>query len=179
MADTFTEEQIVELTKQFKDFDTDDNQLLSFDELNELMLKNQYSEEKLSKEDFNDRFNNVQTDADGNIDFDNFLTLVASVNNPGAVPETDAVPVPETDAVPVPETDAVPETDDDVLVKFFRSIDSDFSGFIEHNELKKLLMNNSYLDITDEEVNDIIASIDIDGDGQVNLEELHKLLLPK
>ena len=54
--------------------------------------------------------------------------------------------------------------------------DKDGNGFISAAELRHV-MTNLGEKLTDEEVDEMIREADIDGDGQVNYEGKHRLLL--
>ena len=56
----------------------------------------------------------------------------------------------------------------------FRFIDLDKNMFIGAAELRHLLICMGEL-ITDEEINEMIRMVDVDGDGQVSYEEFYKL----
>ena len=58
----------------------------------------------------------------------------------------------------------------------FRVFDKDGNGFISAAELRHV-MTNLGEKLTDEEVDEMIREADIDGDGQVNYEGKHRLLL--
>merc|ERR1712110_607926 len=49
-------------------------------------------------------------------------------------------------------------------------------GFIEAHELKAKLSEMSGEQVTDEEVQDMIRQVDMDGDGKINFEEFVKLM---
>ena len=67
------------------------------------------------------------------------------------------------------DTDSV-----EAINEAFRTFDTDHSGTISADELKHVLTN---LDekVTEEEVDEMIAEADIDGDGQINYEEFMKI----
>ena len=82
---------------------------------------------------------------------------------------------PELDEA-VPEelqmlADFLDETDQDVF-SFFRSIDLDDSGSIDARELQNALRSANIANLPPWEMGRLIAAIDIDGDGQINLPEL-------
>lgn len=56
------------------------------------------------------------------------------------------------------------------------SFDDDGNGFIEAHELKAKLSEMSGEQVTDEEVQDMIRQVDMDGDGKINFEEFVKLM---
>ncbi|MCH1411460.1 MAG: EF-hand domain-containing protein [Candidatus Poseidoniaceae archaeon] len=82
---------------------------------------------------------------------------------------------PESDEA-VPEelqmlADFLDETDQDVF-SFFRSIDLDDSGSIDARELQNALRSANIANLPPWDMGRLIAAIDIDGDGQINLPEL-------
>ncbi|DAC10432.1 MAG TPA: EF-hand domain-containing protein, partial [Candidatus Poseidoniales archaeon] len=82
---------------------------------------------------------------------------------------------PESDEA-VPEelqmlADYLDETDQDVF-SFFRSIDLDDSGSIDARELQNALRSAKIANLPPWDMGRLIAAIDIDGDGQINLPEL-------
>merc|ERR1719454_2107781 len=58
----------------------------------------------------------------------------------------------------------------------FQEFDDDGNGFIEAHELKAKLTEMSGEQVTDEEVQDMIRQVDMDGDGKINFEEFVKLM---
>ncbi|MBM72854.1 MAG: hypothetical protein CMB38_01115 [Euryarchaeota archaeon] len=67
--------------------------------------------------------------------------------------------------------DFLDETDQDVF-SFFRSIDLDDSGSIDARELQNALRSAKIANLPPWDMGRLIAAIDIDGDGQINLPEL-------
>ena len=95
-----------------------------------------------------------QVDADGNgeIDFPEFLTLMARK---------------------MKDTDSEEE-----LLEAFKVFDKDGNGFISSAELMHV-MTNLGEKLTDEEVDEMIREADVDGDGQINYEEFVKMMMAK
>ena len=58
---------------------------------------------------------------------------------------------------------------DETIKEAFYIFDSDGSGAISSQEFREVMMTQG-AQMTDEEVNEIINEVDIDGDGQINLE---------
>ena len=67
--------------------------------------------------------------------------------------------------------DYLEETKQDVF-SFFRSIDLDDSGSIDARELQNALSGAKIANLPPWDMGRLIAAIDIDGDGQINLPEL-------
>merc|ERR1712080_96241 len=61
--------------------------------------------------------------------------------------------------------------------KAFLSFDKNGDGFLSPDELKAVLSQIG--EITDKEVNDLIAVADKDGDGKVNVNEFLNVMKPK
>ena len=58
---------------------------------------------------------------------------------------------------------------DETIKEAFYIFDSDGSGAISSEEFRKVMMTLG-AQMTDEEVSEIIEEVDVDGDGQINLE---------
>eukprot|EP00923_Selenidium_pygospionis_P001745 GHVN01002540.1.p2 GENE.GHVN01002540.1~~GHVN01002540.1.p2 ORF type:complete len:153 (+),score=22.74 GHVN01002540.1:116-574(+) len=58
------------------------------------------------------------------------------------------------------------------LKKLFETFDTDNSGFITPDDLKKLIAEAGFSDqVTDEEINELVARVDTTGDGKISFEE--------
>lgn len=58
---------------------------------------------------------------------------------------------------------------DETIKEAFYIFDSDGSGAISSDEFRRVMMTLG-AQMSDEEVNEIIDEVDVDGDGQINLE---------
>ncbi|XP_052105253.1 squidulin-like [Mytilus californianus] len=65
------------------------------------------------------------------------------------------------------------------LMEAFKTFDKDGNGFIDIEELKDAMLNKGEDHLTDEDFKDMIAAVDIDGDGLVNYEEFVNLMNPQ
>ncbi|CAC5401704.1 CALM [Mytilus coruscus] len=65
------------------------------------------------------------------------------------------------------------------LMEAFRTFDKDGNGFIDIEELKDAMLNKGEDHLTDEDFKEMIAAVDIDGDGLVNYEEFVNLMNPQ
>jgi len=94
----------------------------------------------------------VDQDGSGEIDFDEFLTLMAAKQ--------------------------ANMTMEDELRGAFNVFDQDGSGYISAQELKQVLENLGE-SLTDEEVDEMMKEADLDSDGQVSFEEFVKMMANK
>ena len=99
-----------------------------------------------------DMINEVDADGNGNIDFPEFLTMMARK---------------------MKDTDSEEE-----ILEAFKVFDKDGNGFISAAELRHI-MTNLGEKLTDEEVDEMIREADVDGDGQINYEEFVKMMMSK
>ncbi|CAG2257489.1 squidulin-like [Mytilus edulis] len=65
------------------------------------------------------------------------------------------------------------------LMEAFKTFDKDGNGFLDIDELKDALLNKGEDHLTDEDFKEMIAAVDIDGDGLVNYEEFVNLMNPQ
>lgn len=94
----------------------------------------------------------IDTDGNGMIDFPEFLTLMARK---------------------MKDTDTEEE-----IREAFKVFDKDGNGFISAVELRHI-MTNLGEKLTDEEVDEMLAEADPDGDGQINYGEFVKVMMAK
>ena len=64
------------------------------------------------------------------------------------------------------------KSNDKTVFDFFRSIDLDSSGEIDCFEFQQALKNSNVGDFPPWEIDGLVAAIDLDGDGRINLPEL-------
>lgn len=58
---------------------------------------------------------------------------------------------------------------DEIIREAFKIFDSDGSGTIDIEEFKKVMTTYGEEDINEREISDMVAKLDIDGDGQIGL----------
>ena len=58
---------------------------------------------------------------------------------------------------------------DEIIREAFKIFDSDGSGTIDIEEFKKVMTTYGEEDIKEREISDMVAKLDIDGDGQIGL----------
>ena len=103
-----------------------------------------------SDSELTEMIRNVDTNANGAIDFNEFIAMMVKRG---------------------------PTIEDDVA-HAFKVFDRDADGLITAEELK-LTMNNLGEPLTDEEVKAMIAEADLDGDGKINFSEFNMIMATK
>ena len=149
MTEHLTEENISEFREAFELFDKDKDGFITIQELGEIM-KN--LGQTPNEAELQDMISEVDIDGNGNIDFKEFLGLMAR-----KMKDTDT---------------------DEELNEAFRVFDRDGNGFITAQELKHVMINLGEK-IEDTEVEEMIKEADIDGDGYINYEEFVRMIINK
>jgi len=134
------------LKEAFALFDCNRDGEITVEELGKVMRTHGFDP---TEEDLRDMIGNVDMNANGAIDFNEFLEMM--VNRRGAS-----------------------NVDDDV-VHAFKVFDRDGDGLISEEELR-LTMTNLGESLTEEEVRFMISEADVDGDGKINLQEFSRLM---
>ena len=131
------------LTEAFHKADTDGDGKLSHEELKDLIqsLGLEEDEEKLNK-----FVMEVDADNDGTIDLDEFQLIVDKMNSKTTM------------------------TFEQQLRETFELYDVDGSGGLDQEEITQLMATLGH-DLTDEEVSDMIAEVDKDGNGDIDYDE--------
>ncbi len=163
MENTLTEKQIVYLSQMFASFDKDEDGELSFDEFNKC-IKNLTNFHIQTINDICE----IDVDNNGTISLNEFLLFIDPTY-------TVAENVAETVAETVADSVAEPVVENDLMTQF-KKIDTNSDGFISAAELKDT-MKGLNMDLTDEDIDMMIAKVDIDGDGQINYEEFVKMMM--
>lgn len=78
--------------------------------------------------------------------------------------------------IALPENNVPPEFTDQEIVAAFKFIDLDHNNFVGAAEIRHILVCMGEM-ITDEEIDMMIAMVDLDGDGQVSFKEFRSLVL--
>ena len=92
----------------------------------------------------------ADTDQNGTIDFDEFLVMMARCM----------------------------DSDSDIIKEAFKVFDRDGNGFISSAELRHVVTSLGEK-LTDEEVDELITEVDVDGDGQINYAEFVRMMTSK
>ena len=149
MTEQLTEDKISEFKEAFEIFDKDKDGFITIKELGEIMKNLGQSP---TEAELQDMINEVDIDGNGNIDFKEFLGLMARKMR---------------------DTDSEEE-----LIEAFKVFDRDGNGLISAQELKHVMVSLGEK-ITDEEVDEMIKEADTDGDGFINYEEFVKMIINK
>merc|ERR1739844_239656 len=135
------------LKEAFKLFDCDRDGVITVEELGKVMRTHGFDP---TEEDLRDMIRNVDTNANGAIDFNEFIDMM------------------------VKRRDCI----EDDVVHAFKVFDRDNDGLISAEELR-LTMNNLGEPLTEAEVKAMIAEADTDGDGKIIFEEFKNLMANK
>ena len=146
MTEQLTENRISEFREAFDMFDRDKDGCLTIKELAEIMKSLGHGP---TEQEVNDMMSEVDVDGNGNIDFKEFIGLMArklrDVDN------------------------------DEELMESFKLIDRNGDGKIDASELKFLIITIGE-SITDDEVAEMIIDADEDQDGLISYEEFAKII---
>ncbi len=144
-----TADQQEELKEAFAMFDRADRGTITTKELGTVMraLGQDPTEAELQ-----DMINEVDLDGNGNIDFEEFSSLMSK-----KMKEKDT---------------------DEELMDAFKLFDKDGNGFISLDELKTVLTNLGEK-LSDNDIADMIRDADLDGDNAINFEEFVRMMTSK
>ena len=135
------QEKLDEYKEAFDMFDKDHSGTISVDEIAKIM-KNFGN--PLSKDEIREMIKDIDTSGDGELDFDEFVTLM--------------------------QRQEVVEDDDDEVLRAFQSFDKDQNGYITNTEFRYILTKLGER-FTDQEVDTLFRECDLDDDGRLNYEE--------
>ncbi|KAG8843282.1 hypothetical protein FRB91_003479 [Serendipita sp. 411] len=98
--------------------------------------------QNLTEAEIREMINEVDSDGNGTIDFPEFLTMMT-------------------------RKEKDPEEE---FKEIFKVFDKDGNGYISGPELKNVMLNLGEK-MSDQEIEDLIRDVDIDGDGQINYQD--------
>jgi calmodulin len=149
MVDKLTEQQRAQYFELFSKFDVDNTGTINAQELNLALTHAGFT---LSESEVNDLLKEFDTDGNGVIDFAEFISMICKKSS---------------------DVDAEEE-----LRELFMIFDSNGSGGISSAEIRYVLkaLGESF---TEEEIDELMAEGDKDGDGFLNYEEFMNLMLAK
>eukprot|EP00440_Ansanella_granifera_P053452 gb/GFBE01057950.1/.p1 GENE.gb/GFBE01057950.1/~~gb/GFBE01057950.1/.p1 ORF type:complete len:166 (+),score=79.35 gb/GFBE01057950.1/:1-498(+) len=148
-AISLTEEQVAEFQEAFGLFDKDGDGSITAEELGIVMKA---LGRKTTLEELKAMIGEVDEDGSGNIEFPEFLKLMASK---------------------LQDTDSAEE-----MQEAFNIFDQDKSGSVTAAELKHV-MNNLGEQVTNEEVEEMIREADADGDGELSFDDFLQFIQKK
>ncbi|GAA5930746.1 hypothetical protein JCM21900_005682 [Sporobolomyces salmonicolor] len=147
--DQLSEAQIAEFKEAFSLFDKDGDGTITTRELGTVMRS---LGQNPTEAELQDMINEVDADGNGQIDFPEFLTMMAR-----KMKDTDS---------------------EDEVREAFKVFDKDGNGFISAAELRHV-MTNLGEKLSENEVEEMIREADVDGDGQINYDEFVKMMMSK
>jgi len=136
-----TPEEIAAYRHAFSLFDADGNGTISISELHEVMKS---LGQNPTKTEIEDMVNEVDTDRNGSIDFDEFCKMMT---------------------MPTKDVDFEAE-----MKSAFKVFDMDNSGTISLEELRKVMKSFGEI-LTEDELDSMIKEVDKNGDGTIDYEE--------
>ncbi|CAH1240763.1 troponin C isoform X1 [Branchiostoma lanceolatum] len=146
----FKEEQISEFKMAFDMFDEDGGGDISTKELGTIMKRLGMS---ISREELQQMIDEVDEDASGTIDFEEFLEMMARAMQ-----------------------DSEREIPDDELRAAFRVLDKNGDGFIDKDEFRALASECAGDDLTDDELHEFMDEYDGNRDGRFDYEEWKEII---
>ena len=147
MTDHLTEEQIAEFKEAFQIFDKDGDGLITTKELGTVMRS---LGQNLSEDELKEMIEEVDTDKSGNIDFQEFLGLMAWKMKESGIEEE--------------------------LIEAFKVFDRDGNGMISAHELR-FVMSTSGEQLTEDDIEEMIRQADENGDGYIDYEEFVRMMM--
>ena len=149
MAELLTDEQIAEFKEAFSLFDRDGDGHITTKELGTVMRSlGQNPDER----ELQDLINDIDADGNGNIDFPEFLSLMAKK---------------------MKDTDTEEE-----LIEAFKVFDTEGNGVISAMRLREL-METLGTKLPGSEIDEMIQEADISRDGRINYVDLVRLMMAK
>ena len=143
------ENRLKEYRDAFEMFDKDKDGTITAKELDNVMKS---LNQDPSEHEIHDMIAEVDIDGNGQIDFEEFVSLMNRRSK---------------------ETDTEEE-----VINAFKVFDKDGEGLISGNELRHI-MTSLGDKLTEDEVDEMIREADVDGDGYINYEEFVRMMMAK
>eukprot|EP00322_Chrysochromulina_rotalis_P015410 CAMPEP_0115844460 /NCGR_PEP_ID=MMETSP0287-20121206/8839_1 /TAXON_ID=412157 /ORGANISM="Chrysochromulina rotalis, Strain UIO044" /LENGTH=225 /DNA_ID=CAMNT_0003298185 /DNA_START=48 /DNA_END=725 /DNA_ORIENTATION=+ len=153
-VDQLTEDQLDEFREAFNTFDEDGGGTIDKDELRKLLT---FAGQTPSDDELRDMIQIIDADGTGDINFPEFVTLMAHK--------------------------MANEASEETIEHAFNVFDTDGSGAIAAAEFMRVLRNLGEMDISVEDIQDVFASKygrtlgDTNGDGVISYQEFRKVIL--
>lgn len=149
MGDSLTDEKMSELREAFEMFDRDKDGLINSKELGNILrsLGHEPSEQELT-----DMINEIDGDADGKIDFNEFIDLMLKRAKDSDIEEE--------------------------LIEAFRIFDKESEGLISSSEFRHIMLTLGEK-LSEDEVDEMIKEADSRGEGVINYKDFVKIMLSK
>jgi Ca2+-binding EF-hand superfamily protein len=157
--------------KLFRRYDRNSSGVLDFEEFRRAIRKDaKLSARDVTDTDLQDLFDFIDQDRSGSIDIDEFTKLLSI--EPGS-PRRRGRQMGDTDIVHHTLQCICAELDrtKGTAQYLFHSADADNSGYLDANELDLVLQKRVKLQLTKNEITQLIAAIDRDGNGKVSVAE--------
>lgn len=142
-----TEDQLADYQRAFDLFDPDGDGTITTLELGTIM---RVIGQNPTEAELQDMVNEVDEDGNGTIEFDEFAKMMVNKTTNK-------------------------NTDVEVSREAFNVFDTENTGYITMKELKRV-MNNLGEELADEDIEEMIAKVDSDGDGRVSFEDFMEML---
>ena len=147
VIDNLTDEQVIEFREAFQAFDKDGNGSITTKELGTVMRS---LGQNLSEAEIKEMIDIVDEDKNGTIDFQEFLHLMAR------------------------KMKIIGKEEE--LLDAFNILDKDGSGKISKYELRYIIMKTNS-GMTEDEIEDLIKTIGIDEDGNIEIQDFIDILM--
>ena len=148
MTNELSAELKAEYKQTFDMFDTDQSGRISSAELGNVM---EQLGQTANEADLHAMVSDVDTDGDGEINFEEFLMMMARKEN----------------------------TDNDEIRAAFEIFDKNQDGFISRTELRTVMESLGEEQLTEEDIDTMMKGADQNGDGQVSFEEFAAMMRGK
>ena len=142
-------DQVKELKKLFIALDTSGDGRLTFKEIEEGLKTHPELCDTLGKDDLLETLKKIDTDENGYVDYEEFITATINTNN---------------------------LCSNKNLKIAFGFFDKNNSGSLDHKEVKQCLVMLFKKDICSAEIQKVISDIDVNNDGQISFEEFEALM---
>ncbi|KAI6213368.1 Calmodulin [Aphelenchoides besseyi] len=150
-----TVEEIDEFREAFMMFDKDGNGTISTKELGVAMRS---LGQNPTEQEILEMINEVDIDGNGQIEFPEFWQVISALSGNNVMMKR-----------------MMKETDSEMIREAFRVFDKDGNGVITAQEFRYFMIHMGQ-QFSEQEVDEMIKEVDVDGDGDINYEEFVKMM---